>query len=184
MNHKICELCGTPFSAARRFCSKSCASKSKARSVESRFWEYVVRTGDCWLWTGCKTSFGYGAIRQGGRNGETLRTHRVSWELRNGPIPPGMIVLHKCDIPACVNPDHLRLGSHADNVKDKIAKGRARFGHLPGEKHGSAKLTDALVRLARAFIADGISQISIAKSFGVSTATLNAAILGKTWKHV
>ena len=82
----------------------------------------------CWLWTGATVPFGYGRIN-GGRTGVgVLLAHRASWEIYRGPVPEELCVLHRCDIPQCVNPDHLFLGTHADNVADKIAKGRARFG--------------------------------------------------------
>jgi HNH endonuclease len=75
----------------------------------------------CIEWTGCLTADGYGAITVNGRG---TRTHRVNWELTNGPIPPDMFVCHHCDNPPCCNVDHLFLGTHADNMADMRAKGR------------------------------------------------------------
>ena len=86
------------------------------------FWKYVdkCRIGGCWLWTGAKTGVGYGSFRGKG-------AHRVSWERHHGRAVPGRkMVLHRCDNRACVNPDHLFLGSQLDNVRDMMAKGRGR----------------------------------------------------------
>lgn len=91
-------------------------------SLEQRFWSKVQKTDECWLWLGAK-SRGYGMIRIGGM-AEKKAASRVSWMLHFGPIPEGMHVLHKCDNPQCTNPKHLFLGTHADNMRDKTAKGR------------------------------------------------------------
>jgi hypothetical protein len=87
-----------------------------------RFWEKVDKSGDCWLWTGHRGCKGYGAAWAEGRH---QAAHRVSWELAFGAIPDGLHVLHHCDNPPCVNPDHLWLGTNSDNQRDCVAKGRA-----------------------------------------------------------
>jgi hypothetical protein len=87
-----------------------------------RFWSKVDKTSTCWLWTGALfRSGGYGAFRI---RTTTIRAHRLAWELMREKIPRGMCVLHRCDVPACVNPDHLFLGTRADNMKDMYNKGR------------------------------------------------------------
>lgn len=102
----------------------------KAGTLAERFWRYVEKrsAGECWLWTGTKNNCGYGTIGRGGvtPSGSPRMTtaHRVAWELYRGPIPGGMVICHRCDRPACVNPDHLFVGSQRDNVRDAIAKGR------------------------------------------------------------
>lgn len=87
-----------------------------------RFWLRVDRSGDCWRWTGTHKATGYGRLSWGGRR--AAPAHRVAWELTHGVIPDGVHVLHRCDNPTCVNPAHLFLGTHADNMSDRREKGR------------------------------------------------------------
>lgn len=96
-----------------------------------RFWSNVRRSDGCWEWTGSKRGNGYGCLAVGGRQ---VGAHRVAWETQNGPIPEGLFVLHKCDNPPCVRPDHLFLGTAKDNAMDMARKGRAagaRQTHCP-----------------------------------------------------
>ena len=100
----------------------------KRRPLMERFLERVTpepNTG-CWLWTGPGNHFGYGTISLGGHQGTRIGAHRASYELHRGPIPHGLCVLHKCDVPACVNPSHLYVGTHADNSADAVARNRLR----------------------------------------------------------
>lgn len=93
-------------------------------NIQERFWARVNRTDGCWLWTGeASAHFGYGRLNVKGRR---TRAHRFSWELANGPIPVGKFLLHSCDNPLCVRPDHLRLGDQAENMRDMHARGRDR----------------------------------------------------------
>lgn len=93
------------------------------RSRDERFWEKVVKSNGCWRWSGSTGNYGYGQLR----SGEDLeRAHRISWELHFGPIPLGMQVLHHCDNPPCVRPDHLWLGTAKTNAEDRQSKGRQR----------------------------------------------------------
>lgn len=100
-------------------------------TFEERFWAKVDKTGDCWQWKGHINHNGYGTFT---RDGKTLRTNRIVWELSNGTIPTGLCVLHECDNPGCVNPTHLFLGTYADNNSDCKNKGRAR-GNTKPRKH-------------------------------------------------
>jgi hypothetical protein len=86
-----------------------------------RFWTKVDKTGDCWMWTACRDRQGYGQI-------DAQRAHRVAYADRHGPIPAGMYVLHSCDNPPCVNPAHLRLGTHEENMREMVE--RARHSYL------------------------------------------------------
>ena len=100
------------------------------RALRERFWAKVQKGAGCWLWTGCKGYDGYGHFRLGTRS--ATRAHRVSWELHYGPIPEGLLVCHRCDNPTCVRPDHLVLGTSADNERDKARKGKRAWGTAGG----------------------------------------------------
>ncbi len=169
------------------------------RPVSERFWEKVRKTNTCWLWIGSIANHGYGQISY---KLKPVVAHRISFELHYGAIPKGMWVLHRCDNKACVNPDHLFLGTNFDNVQDMIRKGRSwsqkdraavvRLGHkcrkyLPhiyGVKQHSAKLTPAKVRKIRTLCAAGLSFTAIGKKFGVARTSIAAIYRGKNWKQV
>ena len=92
--------------------------------IKERFWNGVKKTDNCWEWIKAKDRFGYGYIKAGGKDRRMLKVHRVSYILNFGEIPKGMCVLHRCDNPSCVNPEHLSLGTQSDNVADCHNKGR------------------------------------------------------------
>jgi hypothetical protein len=134
------------------------------------------KANGCWLWTGLVRPDGYGAARFEGRE---QGAHRVAWKLFRGAIQPGFVVCHQCDVRACVNPEHLFLGTAADNVADMRVKGRCRLG----ERHGSAKLTLAQVQEIKVLLGEERMYMSeIARQFGVSQTTIRAIRTGKTWK--
>lgn len=127
----ICPTCKKPFvletsRTTRTFCSRRCW-KNKPKPIEGvreKFWSRVKKTKGCWIWTGA-TIRGYGQIRYGKGNGKLYLAHRLSWQLHYGKAPPsGLGVLHHCDNPPCVNPEHLWLGTQADNAADMVSKGR------------------------------------------------------------
>jgi len=104
--------------------------------TETEFWKRVKKTDGCWLWTG-GTCLGYGKCLKPGTDPKLriqVKAHRVSWELANGPIPAGLCVLHRCDNPPCVSPEHLFLGTLADNRADCVAKGRQAKGDRNGSR--------------------------------------------------
>lgn len=133
---------------------------------------------ECWEWKKCRNAEGYGVLR---RNKKTLSAHRVAWNAVNGPIPDGMCVLHRCDNPGCVNPEHLFLGTLADNMADMVQKGRGRLPENSGERNGGAKLTWSQVREIRSI--RGETRADIAKRYGIAQSTLSRIIQGASWKR-
>lgn len=136
-----------------------------------------VETG-CWEWQGLKDVGGYGSIGVGGRH---WKVHRLNWQMFNGqPVPEGMLVCHRCDNPPCCNPDHLFVGTHADNNADKVAKGR----QARGEDTAKSKLTDDKVREIFRLAHEGRAWRSIARGLGLDTVTIRQVLLGRTWGHL
>lgn len=133
---------GKPKLPDKKYCSVACYHRKRTVPMETRFWSYVDKSGECWLWTGL-IRHGYGSI-QIDRTGH-IRAHRYSWSLANGPIPDVAWVLHSCDVRNCVNPAHLRLGTSDDNVADMVARKR----NARAESHGCAKLNWQMVREMR-----------------------------------
>ena len=150
-------------------------------SFEERFWSKVDKNGanSCWNWTTGKDRYGYGQITINKRN---LRSHRVSYAIRHGDIENGLHCLHECDNPACVNPDHLFLGTNQDNMDDKVSKGRQVS--LKGESNGTAKLTAVKVLEIKRLLAGGVTQRAIASVYGVSQKNVSLIKAGKRWAHV
>ena len=140
--------------------------------------EHMPHLGQCWIWTAGKLKDGYGHYRF---NGKPCRAHRVSYELANGEIPVGFFVLHKCDNPVCVNPDHLVLGTVADNAKDMTRKGRGRYSY--GEKNGQSKLThEKVAKIRKMYSLGEVSQKRISEIFGVAESRINEIVNYKSWK--
>lgn len=184
---------------------------------EVKFWSKVDKNGpmmshmdtQCWVWTAARSSTGYGAFTYAN---QLTSTHRISWILTNGPIPNrSLCVCHHCDNRSCCNPDHLFLGTRADNNADCVAKGRSAVGdkngsrkhperlirgsdHFSakhperlarGESNGMAKLTEDQVIAIRALYASGgISQRSLAAKFGVTQPLIKGITKRQTWTHI
>lgn len=201
-----CDICSNPYTArldslARHgvgYCSRSCANRGriqKRRLLADRFWEKVDKDGSvpahcpelgqCWVWTANQSKNGYGMMTRGGHSGPMVYTHRVSWELHFGPIPDGLWVLHKCDNRPCVRPDHLWLGTRADNMADASRKGRL-IGrrHVQGESHSQAVLTVELVHILRSRYDAGESTKDLSIAFQLVYNTVDACVKRVTWRHV
>lgn len=130
----------------------------------------------CWLWVANIYTNGYGQIKI---NGRPVGAHRVSWELYRGRIPEDLCVLHKCDNPPCVNPDHLFLGTQADNVADQIKKGRLNPPY--GERQGRAKLATSDILAIRD---DLRTHKEIAAGYGIASSHVSDIKLRKKWRHL
>lgn len=154
--------------------------------AEASFWAKVSKTETCWLWTaGQMGNSGYGTFSiRTPRGTKSTRAHRYSYELANGAIPEGMHVLHRCDTPLCVRPEHLFLGTPLDNARDKVAKGRLRRGDFKGEANGHAKLTADDVRAIRTRVTQGESQAAVAREYRVTPQSINDIVKLRRWKHV
>lgn len=132
----------------------------------------------CLLWTGYRIPCGYGEY--GYSKTERILTHRLAWQIANGPIPEGLCVLHKCDTRAYVNPDHLFVGTRQDNVADMMAKGRV----ARGEAKRSARLTEADVRRIRTLHRLGVPRRLLAAHYAMSWDTISDIVSGRRWAHV
>ena len=148
------------------------------KSLPERLWSRlnISSQNGCWEWTGHKLN-GYGQIGLGRREHGIAYTHVLAWIIDNGREPPsGHLVCHKCDNPACCNPDHLFLGTHKDNTQDMIFKKR----HSYGEKHAT-KLTQEDVVWIKRLAARGDTQAWIAERYSVSTSMIGHIVRGERW---
>lgn len=139
--------------------------------------EPELNTG-CLLWPSFQDANGYCRVRV---NGKLTTAHRAAWAAFRGPIPAGAHVLHRCDTPSCVNPDHLFLGTHLENMRDKAAKGRCWSNPRFGPAHHASKFSVADVLTIRTMLADGIRQIDIARKFAVTAQVINDLAKGRTY---
>lgn len=161
----------------RRFCHKGHAKTFNAGSPLDRLYKNSIPepNSGCWLWLLSVDHHGYGQINI---NGKYERANRLSWRVFYGAIPAGLLVLHKCDMPCCVNPEHLFLGTDLDNNRDMHKK--KRHVQFSGEKLPQSKLTEASVREIRASTAD---TMTLARKYGVSRSTIRSVVRLITWKE-
>lgn len=150
-----------------------------------RFWSNVERTETCWLWRGAIAGGGYGAFmtRRLDRSRQYWPAHRFAYTVTHGPIPEGLFVLHSCDVRACVNPDHLRVGTQLDNIHDAIARGRWKRPPLQREVRAEKfKLSGEDVRQIRALRQRGERVVDIAAKFSTSAPYISHILSGrKRW---
>lgn len=192
---KACEYCHKIFEVLRknqkgRFCSKQCTRHTLRKDQLKKYSEYleqeteeqkilwlrehyekfiVKNKNDCWDWIGSKSN-GYANFNH---RGKIVKAHRASWIIHNGKIPPGMFVLHKCDIRHCSNPDHLFLGNHTDNMKDMASK------HRTGVR---CKLTLQQVYEIKNLLRLEVPMTKICKKYGVSSTAIYEIKHGISWK--
>lgn len=200
---KTCERCGSSFEKRegerpsrfiqKRFCSPECTTAhliERRRSVpaipaEVRLWDHVDKSpghgpdGNCWVWTAHRNRDGYGRVGVEGPRGATELAHRVVYRSAYGAFDPILLVCHTCDNPACVRPDHLFLGTEADNMQDMAAKGRGVGGR--GELNGSARLSERDVLAIRQ---DQRPIAEVAKHYGVARSTISLIRARGRWRHL
>lgn len=153
-------------------------AKQKPGSKRLDFEHYIDKTGDCWSWLDRKNDWGYGIYTE---NAKTVFAHREMYRRHVGDIPSGLVVLHKCDNPACCNPSHLSVGTHRDNQLDKVSKNR----QAKGDKNGSAILSSAQVIAMREIYSSGkVTYKQLADLYEVCKDTAQKAIRGISWGHL
>ena len=149
---------------------------SKAREISDLFWSKVDKQDECWIWIAAINMFGYGhfAIER-----KIYKAHRVAYMIKHGDIPDGMYILHSCDNPACVNPEHLRVGTQKDNIMDRTIRGR----HNPtsGTKNAWAKLTEKDVLQIRG---SNLSALELSELYGISRSNIYNILGRRTWTHI
>lgn len=176
------------YSAPRKLLAERLWAKVKEGSTQPHM------TTPCQLWTGAASKKnGYGTIGSGGHSGKTLYVHVAAFELRHGPVPPGMMVLHECDVKLCVR--HLYVGTRANNTRDAILRGRMASGNRNGSRtkpeafpkgsaRGHAKLTEDQVRALRQESAEGTTQVALAEKYGVSSGLVCRILQRQIWTHI
>lgn len=147
-------------------------------SMRKRFWEKVNRGDEteCWEWKAAKTDKGYGRFWLNGNQ----HAHRVAYELEVGELGD-QYALHKCDNPACVNPNHLYAGDHSDNITDAHERGQLDF---EGDNNPNSSLTGELVKEIKEKLDEGVVQTELANEYGVCQRTISNIKNGNTWSHV
>lgn len=177
---KACRSCGLPIPRPR-------VGKFGRFPLCCRFWLKVEVRGldECWPWKAQRMRDGHGVISAPGDAGRPLLAHRVAYELAGHQIPAGLVVMHRCDVPYCVNPDHLAVGTQAENIADMFAKGRNRTRALKGEHNPSAILTEEKVQRIRRLYATGrYTQHELAGEIGITRAAVCDVVRRKSWRHV
>ena len=174
---------GRPRSYCKGHQSRILAKPTPWQKRFSAIWETIEKPDvGCWNWTEKLDRSGYGRMAVRYPNWHEELCHRLSWVFHRGLIPTGVMVCHSCDNPSCVRPDHLFLGTAADNMHDMFNKGRRR--PRSGETHPKAKLANADVQSIRALLRDGYGLRVIGKRFGVTHKTIMSIRDGHTWKEL
>jgi hypothetical protein len=159
-----------------------------AITFEERFWTKVHKGDKCWLWQAATNDYGYGVFyvkrnsieKRQDRKSHMTVAHKVAWMLTNGAIPDGLEVCHSCDVRACVNPSHLFLGTHKDNMQDASNKHRLPYG----ERHPNSKMDTDTVLQIKQDIEKGLTGTEIAIKYGVARSYASGIRTKRRWKHV
>jgi len=196
MAERFCKNCGETnqlnfYKYQKSSCKKCSNEKSKIRYHDNKSLKvkkpilekfnkkYDIDNTGCWIWNGTKDKDGYG---RSFFNYTPYLANRLSYELFKGTIPKGLFVCHECDNPSCVNPEHLFLGTHQDNMDDMVAKGRSP------KQRGEAASTHVLTEKQAQYILDFHhyhgSLTMLAKKFGVDISTVFYVKSGKSWSHL
>ena len=148
------------------------------KKLETRFWKMVKKTDSCWVWKGTQFGHGYGNFRC---CGDSCPAHRMSWIITHGRIPEKMHVLHHCDNRLCVRPSHLWIGTHMDNVIDKVKKKRHDFG----EKHPGGRLTEKQIIEIRSLYKPHVMTAKIiSEKYGISISNVYSIVKNIIWRHI
>ena len=139
---------------------------------------------ECWPWHGSRSPDGYGEIRFTRSRKKAVATHVAIFVDRREIVPSGMLVCHTCDNPPCVNPNHLYVGSRADNMRDMHDRGLWHSGQVKGEDNGNSVLKDSDIFQIVSMINGGLTNSAIASRFGVTHSTISLIRLGKKWSHI
>ena len=150
--------------------------------LRNRFFSKVDKTESCWVWSSYKTKEGYGRIQAFGK---PMYSHRISWLIHFGKIPNGKEVCHRCDNPSCVNPKHLFIGTHKDNMQDMFKKGRRKENQRRGERHWKSNLKEKdILRIRNLYSQGDISMKNIGLLFSIKPNTVFYIVHRKNWSHI
>lgn len=151
-------------------------TKGQCRPWQDRFWEKIQKSDDCWIWTSGKDLDGYGLFQLESRR--TVRAHRLMYQITEGPIPDGNVIMHSCDNPPCVNPGHLAAVHELVNIADRDTKGRTS----QKSRHYAAKVSQEQVDQLRQRVFAGEKIYRIHSEYGISYSQAKSIAAGRTWK--
>lgn len=151
--------------------------------IERRFWRFInpLHENECWIWRGNKLPSGYGLISK--MRGKHEYAHRLSYRMHKGEIPNGLIVMHSCDNPSCVNPNHLSVGTYSDNSFDCVKKGRHAKLDFVGVNHPRCQFSELTVQRIK-IVKGAIGYWRLAGLIGKNVGTVQNIMNGKNWKHL